>query len=125
MGIKIKWLLVLWTFTLGVELRAQVTGVITDSKTDKPLADVEVFLNRTTIGSVSDELGKFQLESSPTGFVDVVLYKKGYAMYRSSMKLQSGKAYDVKLALTKEKQKKAKPLTAKELTELKRDIKKI
>jgi hypothetical protein len=122
MGIKIKWLLVLWTFTLGIELQAQVTGVITDSKTGKPLADVEVFLNRTTIGSVSDELGKFQLESSPTGFVDVVLYKKGYALYRSSMKLQSGKAYDLKLALTKEKPKKAKPLTAQELTEVKNKL---
>ncbi|MBK7653352.1 MAG: carboxypeptidase-like regulatory domain-containing protein [Flammeovirgaceae bacterium] len=122
---RMAWLvfrLALFFSLASTTLIGQVTGVITDSKTGKPLADVEVFLNRTTIGSVSDEQGKFQLESPPTGFVDVVLYKKGYAMYRSSMKLQSGKAYDVKLALTKEKPKKSKPLTAQELTELKNKL---
>lgn len=118
-SIKTRFLIFLLVFTLGTELRAQVTGVITDSKTHKPIADVEVFLNKTTLGTLSDELGRFQLENPPTGFVDVVLYKKGYALFRSSMKLQSGRAYDVKLALTKEKQKKSKPLTIQELTELK------
>ncbi|MBK7652716.1 MAG: carboxypeptidase-like regulatory domain-containing protein [Flammeovirgaceae bacterium] len=125
MGIKIKLLLVLWAFTLGVELQAQITGVITDSKTGKPLADVEVFLNKTTIGTRSDEQGKFQLESPPTGFVDVVLYKQGYALYRSSMKLQSGRAYDVKLSLIKEKAKKSKPLTAQELADLKNKLSRV
>lgn len=100
-------------------LRAQISGIITDRKTSKPLAEVEVFINKTTIGSQSDETGRFQLDGVPMGFADIVLYKNGYAIYRSSMKIQSGRAYDVKLTLTKEKQKKAKQLTAQELTTLK------
>ena len=100
-------------------LHAQVSGVITDSKTHKPLAGVEVFINKTTIGALSDETGRFQLEGVPTGFADIVLYKNGFSIYRSSMKIQSGRAYDVKLTLTKEKPKKSKRLTAQELTVLK------
>jgi len=100
-------------------LIAQVSGVITDNKTSKPLTGVEVFINKTTIGALSDETGRFQLEGVPNGFADIVLYKNGYSLYRSSMKIQSGRAYDVKLTLIKEKPKKSKQLTAQELTVLK------
>ena len=107
---------------LSVFAHAQITGIITDSKTGKPLTGVEVFINKTATAALSDQAGQFKLENVLTGFPEIVLYKKGYSMYRSSMKIQAGRAYNLKLSLTAAKKKKAVKLTEQERAELKKDL---
>ena len=98
---------------------AQISGLITDNKSGKPLGGVEVFVNKTILHTQSDELGQFRLEEVPTGFHEIVLYRNGYALYRSSMKVQPDRAYNLKLALVASKKKKGTRLTEEEKVMLK------
>lgn len=82
---------------------AQIGGFVRDSKTGKPLSEVEVFMNGTTITGISDQIGLFQIEGVPPGFITLVLYKKGYELFRSSMRVQKGRSYELNLLLEKEK----------------------
>jgi hypothetical protein len=99
--------------------KAQLTGTITDKKTGKPIVGVDVFLNKTTTATLSDETGQFRLDNVLTGIEEIVLYKKGYSLYRSSMKIQAEHSYDLKLSLTTSKRKKTTDLTDEEKTNLK------
>ena len=78
---------------------AQVSGTIGDSKSKKALAEVEVFIDGTSYITQSDDAGKFVLNGLPLGFADLVLYKKGYRLFKSSIRVQEGKAYVLNLAL--------------------------
>lgn len=81
-------------------LASQVTGVITDSRTGKPLEGVTIFINKSTAVAISNENGEFGLATTLEGFVDVVLFKESYTMYRSSMKLVANRQYNLTLKLT-------------------------
>ncbi len=100
---------------------AQISGTVQDSKTGKPLADVEVFVNRSTIAGRSDQKGFFQLEDIPTGYHDLVLYKKGYVLYRASMRIQKARAYAITLKLQKEEKPSSLSLSTENDLHLLRD----
>jgi hypothetical protein len=93
---------------------AQVSGTISDSKSKKALAQVEVFIDGTSYITQSDDAGTFVLNGLPLGFADLVLYKKGYQLFKSSIRVQEGKAYVLNLALeASEKEKMPKGSEAK------------
>jgi hypothetical protein len=98
--------------------KAQLSGTITDSKTGKPINGVEVFVNKTTIATFSNDTGQFRLDNVLTGIQELVLYKKGYSIYRSSMKIQADHSYELKLSLTTSKRKKTTDLADEEKTDL-------
>jgi len=85
-------------FNSGISV-GQINGIITDAA-GKPVADVEVFINKTTCSSASDTGGQFNLVNTPIGFHELVLYKKGYILYRSSMRIQANRIYNLRLSLT-------------------------
>lgn len=101
-------------FILWRVAAAQINGKITDAKTGKPLTNVEVFINRSTIASYSNEDGQFSLKCALTGFYDLVLYKPGYAVYRASMKIQGGRLYSLNLTLRQAEKKKKSKLSVEE-----------
>jgi hypothetical protein len=101
---------------------AQIRGTIMDIKTGKPLSGVDVFINKTSTATQSDKDGMFTLENVLTGFQEIILYKNGYALYRSSMKIQDGRAYSLKLSLTPSSKKKATRLTETEKDLLKNQL---
>ncbi|MEK6782961.1 MAG: carboxypeptidase-like regulatory domain-containing protein [Bacteroidota bacterium] len=115
-------LVISFLFLILATSMAQVGGIITDGKTGKPLVGVKVFVNKTTIGTQSDEAGQFKLENVLTGFQEIILYKNGYSIYRSSMKIQTGRAYNLKLSLTASKKKKTTRLTEEEKASLKSKV---
>ncbi len=115
--LSLSSLLLLYSVT-----HAQINGTITDIKTGKPLEGVEVFVNRTSLATQSDEAGQFKFENALTGFQELVLYKNGYSVYRSSMKIQTGRAYNLKLTLTASKKKKSTRLTEEEKSALKNKL---
>ena len=110
------------SFVLSITSHAQISGIITDSKTGKPLTGVEVFINKTSTATLSEEAGQFKLENVLTGFQEIILFKNGYSIYRSSMKIQTGRAYNLKLSLTASKKKKVTKLTEQERAELKKNL---
>src|SRR6478736_577779 len=98
--------------------QAQVNGIVTDNKTGKPLPGVEVFINKTCIGTISDETGRFAIDNVIPGFQEIVLFKKGYDLYRSSMKIQADRSYNLQLSLNANKKKGHTTLTEQEKAQL-------
>lgn len=86
-------------FLLFSQASAQLAGIVRSSKNNKPLTGVEVFINRSTLHTVTDESGLFELANVPQGFVDVVLYKSGFVLYQSRMRIATGKNYKLNLQL--------------------------
>ncbi len=78
---------------------AQITGTVTDSKTKKPIAEVEVFIHGQAHYTFTNADGQFVLGAIHPGFADVVLYKKGYQLFKSSIRIQQGKAYALNLTI--------------------------
>ena len=86
----------------------QVSGIIT-APNGKPLNKAEVFINRTTLGSMTDEFGQFTLIDVPPGLHELVAYKEGYPIYRAPMRVQEGRTYSLNLKLSPpEKKQKGK-----------------
>lgn len=66
----------------GATVQAQtgsVTGVVTDAKTKAPMPLAVVFVAHTTIGTTTDENGRFVLYNVPLGTVEIVASFIGYA----------------------------------------------
>ena len=62
---------------------AQISGTVQDSKTGKPLEGVEVFVNRSTLASRSDQKGFFQLVINTVS--DDIAISDGYEIRRASL----------------------------------------
>jgi len=57
-----------------------VHGTVLDEKTGKPLSGVNVFLSKTTLGTVTDADGVYRIEHAPPGVYDLVFQHVGYTM---------------------------------------------
>lgn len=112
--------LILLFLTVSIS-EAQLVGTITSAKNGKPLPGVEVFVNRTSLATETDESGLFQLEGIPGGFVELVLYKKGFVLYQSTMRIQEARSYDLKLTLEPEKVKSGKG-SPEEMARLRKEL---
>lgn len=102
-------------------VHAQISGVVTDAKGGKALKDCHVFVNNSSIWSSTDGDGAFVLKEVPNGFVDLVLYKEGYQLFKSSLRIQPGKAYQLNLTLTPVEEKTKLP-RSKQDEEWKKDV---
>lgn len=60
-----------------------VKGRIIDAKTFKPLAFATVYMNQTTIGTVTNDQGDFNMQNVPVGRYDLVVSYVGYQPYQS------------------------------------------
>jgi hypothetical protein len=61
----------------------QVKGRVIDAKTFKPLQFATVYLNQTTIGTITDDQGDFTMQNIPAGPYEVVVSYVGYQPYQS------------------------------------------
>jgi hypothetical protein len=75
----------------------QVTGTIADAKTKRNLKQANIFLNQTTIGTFTDNIGGFAFTDIAEGYYDLVIIKKGYAPFVSRLRIESGKSYKLNL----------------------------
>ncbi len=60
-------------------------GRITDASTAEPLAFCHVFVNRTTLGTITDEKGYFVLGNIPEAQVEIVVTYVGYQSYQRNV----------------------------------------
>lgn len=117
-----KTIFILLLLIISSLSEAQVGGLIVNSKTNKPVSDVQIFLNQTSVLGQTNEIGEFQLNAVPTGFQEIILFKEGYELYRSTMKVQSGRVYNLNLSLTPSKKIKSRALTESERALLKKTL---
>jgi hypothetical protein len=93
-------------FLTSMICTAQLSGIVTNARSGKPIPEAEIFIHQRSVSVRCDAEGKFTLNGIEPGFADLIVFKKGYQLFKSSMRLDSGKAYSVKLVLTSSKVKK-------------------
>src|SRR5258708_15054300 len=90
---KIYSLIVILCFPLAFCLNAQdITGRVSDSRTSEPLPFANVFLNNTTLGTVTDANGEFNLTAiKAAGTYELVFSFVGYETYKTKVVVGDGK----------------------------------
>lgn len=100
------WVTIVVVITCGFHTTfSQISGKLVEAGKGKPIAGVEVFFDQCSVYSTTDEEGRFIIERAVTGFISLVLYKDGYELYSSSMRIEPGKTYTFNLQLTPSKKK--------------------
>ncbi len=69
------------------------------------MAGAEIFVNRSTFRTVTDEFGGFTLAAVPAGLHEIVAWKKGFVLYRAPMRILAGRAYSLNLQFTSTERK--------------------
>lgn len=77
----------------------QIKGIVVNVATGENLVDAIVFINNTTISSKTNLNGEFSLDLIPSGFVTLVIYKKYFQLFKSAVRIQSGRTYTLKLPI--------------------------
>jgi hypothetical protein len=79
-----------------------VTGTVLDKESKKPVPGASVFLNNTTIGTATNDEGKFSL-TLPTGKYDVIVSSIGYETYKQTITAEDAIGnLDIRLAIKAE-----------------------
>ncbi len=102
-----RFILLLIVMNTYVAVWAQINGVIRNTLSGEVLDGATVFINNSSWQAVADEEGKFILDGIHPGFFELIVYKKGYEIFQSSIRIQSGREYRLNLSLiprTKSKQ---------------------
>ncbi len=60
----------------------RITGVVTDSATDRPVSDVQVLVVGTRIGAITDAEGRYTINAAPTGTRTIEARRIGYRATR-------------------------------------------
>lgn len=94
---------VLFPFFLSAQqvITGTIEGYVYDSLTGKPLEAVNVFLNSTTLGSATDQYGKFSIQGIPAGSYQLIISMIGYQSERKTFHIEPGEKIkrDFKLQL--------------------------
>ncbi|MGE0589464.1 MAG: carboxypeptidase-like regulatory domain-containing protein [Cyclobacteriaceae bacterium] len=95
------WVTIVVFITCGFHTTfSQVSGTVIEAGKNKPISGVEIFFDRCAVHSTTDKEGHFRIAQPVTGFLSLTLYKEGYEMYSAPMRIETGKAYTLKLELT-------------------------
>ncbi len=69
--------------SLTLAQTGSIKGRVIDAKTFKPLPFATVYMNQTTIGTVTNNEGDFDIQNVPVGRYDLVVSYVGYQPYQS------------------------------------------
>ena len=79
--------------------RITITGRVLDDSTLVPLENVNVFLAHTTLGSNTDQNGRFEIRNIPVGSYEIVASRVGYAVrsYRVALSDTARQEFSIRL----------------------------
>jgi len=77
----------------------QLAGRIVDAQTRESLPYAHVFVNNTTLGTTTNEEGKFILKNVPTGSIEIVYSFIGYQTYQARVTVAEGETVAVTILL--------------------------
>jgi len=81
---------------------SQISGIIRDGKTGKPIREATVFINGSSLSMLSSKDGRFELHNVPNGFSQLIIYKHGYELFKSTVNINPLKSFKLTLDLTAE-----------------------
>ncbi len=101
---KLRWLVVLLSMAIPAAAAAQssgtIQGTVVDATTQTPLSGVQVTVQNTALGTLSDEQGRFQIINVPAGEHFVRAELIGFGSDEERVLVTAGGAATVALSLT-------------------------
>lgn len=88
-------LALLCTYSAFSQRNAQITGTVIDASNGEPLFYANITLEGTSVGTVSDEEGKFAIKNIPKGDYNVLLLYVGYKTVSVPVSLSQGETLDI------------------------------
>ncbi|MDE3254280.1 MAG: carboxypeptidase-like regulatory domain-containing protein, partial [Bacteroidota bacterium] len=85
MGQRIFCFFVCQLLFLGVRAQLALSGNVVSADTHLPVAAANVYLNNSTVGTITDEKGQFTLKRFPNGRFDLVVSCIGYETYHVTL----------------------------------------
>ncbi len=89
-----------WATALEAQGTGTITGRITDSRTNQPIAGAQVSLAGQTLGARSDADGRFRLANVAAGAKNISVRMIGYAAKSAPVTVAAGQTANVDVALT-------------------------
>lgn len=77
----------------------RITGVVTDAATGEPLPGAAVVIDGTSIGSATNEEGRYTIPAAPSGTRTIVASYLGYRTERREVALPDGQSIELEFAL--------------------------
>lgn len=96
------WACFVFLVYLSVQAHAQngvVSGKVRDAATSEPLPFTHVFVNQTTVGTVTDEQGNYTLNGVPGGANEIVFSFVGYKPYSAKIQIKDGEGRQLDIRL--------------------------
>ncbi len=101
MSSRKKYILFVWLLTPGIIMATSViSGIVTDSISQKPLSAVNITIENSLQGAQSDTAGRFSFKSVSTGNVIIIFERLGYDVLRQTMSLKNEKSYFLIIKMT-------------------------
>ena len=82
---------------------ATISGIITDSASDRPLTAAQVIVVGTSLGAMSGDDGRYQLRGIPAGRVSISVRRLGYAPAQRDVQVADGESLTLDFALVEVK----------------------
>ena len=105
MGPRFKYILwipaIIISLSSSAQERATISGIVLDGATQKPIPFVNVYFDNTTIGSTTDESGRYVINNIPADLSELTFSSVGYSTIKvPDLKLPPGTkiSVDVKMA---------------------------
>ena len=83
----------------SLRAQASVTGTVTDAMTGRPLSDAQVFFGSRTVPAVTNQFGRYRLDSLATGRGWLLVRRIGYTPARRSLTVAGNTAIDLSIGL--------------------------
>ncbi len=78
-----------------------ITGLVTDTETGQPVANVQVSLQGTQLGALTTDAGRYMISNVPAGTYTVVAQMLGYSTRRqANVQVRSGESVEVNFQIT-------------------------
>lgn len=73
----------------------EITGWVREYRSKNPIEGVNVFINGTTLGTVTDQYGNYELSNVPFGSYILVFSHVGYELASYSLKVENNRSYAI------------------------------
>ncbi len=86
--------------TISAQDTGTIVGIVTDGQSNRPLGSVQVYIDGTGLGVLSNSSGRFVILSVPAGTHSVVAEIVGYRSQSETVTVSAGQTAQVNIAVT-------------------------
>ncbi|MBN8576366.1 MAG: carboxypeptidase-like regulatory domain-containing protein [Cytophagales bacterium] len=97
---QLYWGCLLFSCTSLFAQTSKITGTLSDSQTGQPIPFAHIFINNTSLGTTSNEVGNFVLLNAPVGATEIIFSSVGYETHRKIFTLTEGQTLIASVQLT-------------------------